>query len=492
MKAIHPYLFLSLLGLGAILSFALRLWAFQQASFATGWDSYFYLIQLKSLIEEGEMHSADWSLIYPLLWLMQSVISDYELTFNYCAALLAACFTLNAGLLTRKMTKNWALALLAVAFTLFSPHLTYFAAQYPKNLLGLSFFLLLIGQIPSLFGNPITIKQGLWCGSLLLLNLFGHRMTMVLGVVFLLMVLVIQKLPTKWLVMSLLGFLGIVLLGIFLPGVLSLADVSRFEHLLSTQPQWAIYSFWETFEASRISTAWLVELGIVGALWFALFLFVLMTFRKQVQKSSFIWLLLCLLLIFPFFKWSLDGIGYRLFLAYVLLMPFGLWLMLGNWKRFNSSYVALSLFVSCLGFLSISGYQPKKHDPPYALYRQLTKRSLRALAHSEIELLIAHKSLAEYFTFYSRIDVLPWLPEYPIEKEKLWRIATVLNANEFQYLVPTAQCHRLSSNYYLIREDQWQLFLSRLEEASGKEALTPFLTWKNPHQVRPFYLLKNK
>lgn len=130
----------------------LRLWSYSQTTFATGWDSYFYLIQIKSLATEGQMHSSDLSLIYPLMYGVHALVGDYELAFKVCAAALATAFGIATYHLVSKTTNSTILALLAIAYSTFSPHLSYFAAQYPKNLLGLILFILFVAQLPT-WGN---------------------------------------------------------------------------------------------------------------------------------------------------------------------------------------------------------------------------------------------------------------------------------------------------------------------------------------------------
>jgi len=72
----------------AALSALLRFWALDQTPFANGWDSYFYLVQLKSLEETGRMHSPEASLIYPYLRLFYWITGDYVLGIKTGVAVL--------------------------------------------------------------------------------------------------------------------------------------------------------------------------------------------------------------------------------------------------------------------------------------------------------------------------------------------------------------------------------------------------------------------
>lgn len=477
-----------------LLSLLLRFWAYQQTEFANGWDSYFYLIQLKAWNTEGQMHSSDLSLIYPLMLGVFQVVSDYELAFKACAALLAALFTWVTAIAVSKWSGKKQLGFLAGAFTVFSSHLTYFAGQYPKNLLGLVLFLLFAAYIPLFTKKATTKKDWIVCLSLLLLNIVGHRMTAVLSVCFLGLSLVLTKAHWKWIVGLGLGFVALLGIGLVLPGVLSVADWSRFAGFLTVHPQWAPYSFWQSFGWEKLSLLWWMEVMSLGVLGGAQLAWGIIHIQKTEHRIVLGWGVLGMCLIFPFFKWSLDGIGYRFFLAFVLLSPIGLWLWVDAYlkQRWPKWLWGIVIAFILLSGASMNSYRSALHDPPYKLYQVLTKRTFNYVSKEKLELVIAHKSLAEYFTFYSGVDALPWIPEYDIEKEKLWRIATDVNINALKYYLPDGEVYGISPAYVLIREHDWQQYLHLLKEEGRKEELSHINTWRNPHRIRPFYLLKNK
>jgi hypothetical protein len=69
------------------------------------------------------------------------------------------------------------------------------------------------------------------------------------------------------------------------------------------------------------------------------------------------------------------------------------------------------------------------------------------------ELVIAHHALAEYFTFTTDIDAMPWNPAYEIRPDQLWRIVTDIRLSEMGYYLSEneiAQVHKLSSRYFLL------------------------------------------
>ncbi len=89
----------------SVASFLLRLASLNQTPFANGWDSYFYLIQLQSLAEKGQMHSEEWTILYPLLCLL-NLIFDYVMATKVLSSLLAACFTTVLGLISYIKNKS--------------------------------------------------------------------------------------------------------------------------------------------------------------------------------------------------------------------------------------------------------------------------------------------------------------------------------------------------------------------------------------------------
>lgn len=488
-----------------LLSFGLRLCVFQETPYVTGWDGYFYLIQVQSLLETGAMHTTDSSLIYPFLLVWVKLIGDYVLAFKVVAALLSSVFVGLTCWLGWRFSKRWEVALLLGSWFVFSPHLTYFAAQYPKNLLGLIFFLGLM-LVLSFFEKSPRKYSILILFSMLILNYFGHRMTFVCSVGLLVAWSIFRWFNWKWWLGSLVVGVGFILTSSLFSGVLNLSDLDRFDGMFTLELQFAVWSFYQSFsEVNLLSFSWkfeifsnvilLVSAGLyIAKQWF------LGDYKEDTNIDvSFDWslfyanLLLVYGLLFPFFKWSLVGFSYRLVLVFFLITPI---VTIFIAKEFSKKIlIGLSFILVSSSFYSIQSYQPKKHDAPYLTYEKATKKTLQKIPATSIELLIAHNSLAEYFTFTTHIDALPWLPEYTIDSTQLWRIATDIRPNQLEYyLTPQQQklTHRLTVQYFLIREDVWQFFLKEVKKDNDIGLLNELQTWRNPHCIRPGFLLKLK
>jgi len=183
-----------------ILSFFLHLLLLLKTPFATGWDGYYYLIQVKSFLLEGQMHSPDAALFYPLLIFFTRLFSDALFALKFLSALIAAFF-IPAAYYTAKgflpasdsqRNNRFSPAILTACFFLFSPALFYLAAHFPKNLLGFLFLFLFVGGLARFhsdyFSGSFHLKKlllSLLIPFLCLIAAFlSHRLSAALAFVF--------------------------------------------------------------------------------------------------------------------------------------------------------------------------------------------------------------------------------------------------------------------------------------------------------------------
>jgi len=491
-KAVQKFLLQSLAL--SIASALLRFWAFNQTPFATGWDSYFYLVQVKSLEETGAMHSPEASLIYPYLQICYWFTGDYVVGMKAGVALLCGIFTL---LVCRRGTAFPFLG----AWSMFSPQLTYLAAQYPKNLLGLVLFLAFIRAL-----DWAVTKSRNWLilpVLLLIVNYFGHRMMFVLAVLYLLLWLLFRyknQIPRAAIKIGIalgVAFGLFLLAGQFFPGLAQVADLGRLSGTLSWQPQFAPWSFVQSFGLERIGGWWIFEIAMVIFWWLA----GIATWKsgRSVSNPALFWL--CGLLLFPFLEWSLTGLAWRMFLVFVLLLPLAFDFQ--NIPQKNARVLFLTLLV--FSIFSWKSYSPALHDPDYALFQKVTKRAIDHLSKSlelldspaptKPELFIAHNALAEYFTFTTGTDAMPWLPEYTIDSTKLWRIAAGVHGQTLRYFAGAEGALKikdLGGRYFLLPEYVWQSALKNARKEGDAYFLQTAESWLNPHRFRPAFLLKRK
>jgi hypothetical protein len=487
------------------LSGFVRYRAFNQTPYANGWDSYFYLIQVKAWVNTGHMHSPEASLIYPLmravLWCTEG---DYIGMYKWTAALLAAAFSALVLLLNQQKGSR-PMALLVAALLLFSPHLTYFAAQYPKNLLGI---VLLLAFVHSLRYFKFEKNQPRWYSVFqvvmpciwLIINYFGHRLTFGLCLLYGMVWAMFKTghlksvLTFKNTILAVSGLATVlVLLSYIAPGLLHLTDMARLQGVFSTRPQFAPWSFVQSFGWERLTAPWLLEIGATV---------VVLAMRSDGSAESKVWKIVAVVLLFPFLTWSLTGLAYRLFLVFGLLLPILVmqvrWNVVAIWLQVP---VATMLLISTLW--GIKGYQPALHDPNYAQFDHITQQvqqntDFSAVADTGTVLVIAHNALAEYFTFTTNIDAMPWLPEYTLPASNLWRIVADMNPQELRYFLHAADSTQvpviqaLGARYCLLREDHWQLIVQQARIEGDTALLTRAADWRNPSKQRPAYLLRRK
>lgn len=512
----------------ALASALLRYWALEQTPYANGWDSYFYLVQLKSLEETGRMHSPEAALIYPYLRFFYWLTGDYVSALKSGTALLAGAFTATMYWAARRSERGpsasfgpWVLT----AWSVYSPQLTYFAAQYPKNLLGLVLLLAFIGSLGRPVSGPAKTGRGWILPALLLATgYFGHRLTFALAVVYLIFWLAYkhqkalprQMFSPKNLLIA--CFALVVFLGAsrIFPGLFHFVDFGRLTGALHWPPQFAPYSFVAYFGEERISGWWLAELAVVVGCWlwvlccrvsFLSDRFSAIRVRLGMagtpiscmrpggssDPAMFPLLALCSLLLFPFLEWSFTGIAWRFFLVFVLLTPLlVIDFQFDKWRRSGLVFVVILL---CCSLFSWKSYHPKKHDPDYARFEAVTKRSLSALDEKKADLVIAHNAMAEFFTFTTGIDAMPWLPEYAVDSSRQWRLATGMRLQTLKYYAGPGNDTRVMAvgfQYYLLPEYVWQVALQRAKFEKDEVFLAETADWRNPSQLRPGWLLRRK
>ncbi len=450
----------------ALCSFGKTLWILNQTLFANGWDAYFYLDQIKYWYEHGQLHTSRTSFYYPFLIAIQYVTGNYVLTYKVGIAICSACITFAFGLFPYRLKEDKFLGLILAIYSISSLHLEYFAANFGKNYLGLVFLLFFL---LSMSYSKNLIPQLL----LLIACLFTHKLIGALAVLILGLFL-IRKLNSKYI--KIIVLTGIVFIT---AGTILLFNFERQPDFISYIPTFHLQAF--LIESNNLDLFHLVEIILL----FCFSFFILLYFLIKRNISSLFGLIAALLFIlinFPFLKWDLMGYSYRLF----ILLPFISILIFAEFKL--HLYVKIGLAMFAIMLLPFQGYNAKKQDPSYALYTHVANKTEKANVKSEV--IIAHKSLAEFVSFKLSTDVMPWIPEYKIKADVLWRITYGISKKEIEYYgFPGIEYHVLSSKYTLLREKDWQYIMTKIEKEDA-DLFLELNTWKNPNQVRPNYLKK--
>ena len=479
-----PFVGVALIGFFA--SFFIRFIALNQTLFANGWDTYFYLIQIQSLIDTGSMHSQEWTLLYPLLYVL-SLLFEYVIAIKLLASLLAAFFTLSVLLIAYQHSESILAVVFVISLTLFSPELTYFAAQWPKNLLGIDLLLFMF-----LF---LTKEHFKWALVFLVLGLFGHRLTAILGILLFSGWYLFSYFNAKIITLGFITIMTGLLIVNLLPGLFSIYDIQRLSNLFNTSLIISPLEFMHLLGSSKVPTYWQFELWVFYFQFILLGAYAIYTLiNKKVNKGQFLLFLLLLLLWLPMYKFTLDGAAYRFFhtgaLLALLIPVFSLKALLKT-KHSNMGLMILSSVYIFFSFFSYKNYSPLRHDPPYKLYSNLTKKvKSQWEGNAKPELIIAHKSLAEYITFTTRIDAMPWLPEYKVEEGVLYRIGYFPLKQLAKFYLGNRLIF-LKGNYGYLKETDWNYFLEQLKNNETEDVIEFHMDWKNPSRIRPSFLLKN-
>ena len=475
-----------------LFSFTIRLIALYQTPYANGWDGYYYIMQMYTFIENGAMRAPDYSIIYQYYIALFYLTQDYILAFKLGSSLLAAAFTITIFFIgcyivgyqnssEKKSSKAILTALIIASFSIFSPTLTYFTAQFPKNLLGIIFLLW--------FVYFINKKQVSGIILFFVLAFLTHRMSAGLAVI----VLIISLLKRKYFWISGIAVIVAIIGLSFLPGILHISDIERLKQEINIY--FPLYELINYFGIDRISTLWIIEL-ILSFIIFTYSAIMLIVRKLKGVKSSNIYIqliIILLILCLPLFKFENAGLGFRLYLGFnlisILLISSVVHHLPNKWLLFGS-FIVLSI-----SFCSYKSYNPEKLDPPYHDYFQVVNE-LKAKISAETKLVVAHQGLAQIIIIYSSNNATNWQPkEDKIKSTKIARIAANIPYYYYNKYLTKRQLHNvqhLYKNYYLLPEEIWQQFKDSVKHSGNSSLNERISNWYNPLDSKPQYLLKGR
>src|SRR6056297_651112 len=276
---------------------------FNQTPYANGWDGYHYIMQIQSIIQEGHLHVKDSSLIFPYLRQFNWLFNDLLLSYKVGIAVLSGLFSVASVKLASNFTKDfWTLTFIGI-WLIISPTLTFIASQFPKNLLGLFFFVLFLKYL---------FKCNYWLAVLFFIPLFlTHRMTAGLGVITGGIFLLFQmNKKTLFYVIPLAT--GATLAALFLPGIIHLSDLQRFSGSLFQSVYFPHYAFIQNIGPKNLHFFWIAEMIVLFLGFVYLGIQTFYSYYQKQPRKEFLFLLIPLLvLFFPFYSTVNDGIGYR-------------------------------------------------------------------------------------------------------------------------------------------------------------------------------------
>ncbi|MFP4013809.1 MAG: hypothetical protein ACLFVQ_06980 [Chitinispirillaceae bacterium] len=461
-----------------LLGFTFHYLSLTRTPFANGWDSYFYLLQIKSWFENGHLVSSRISVFYPVLIAFKWLTGNYILGVKVMTAFSAALVIPLSFWLVSSITKQKIPGLVTALLTLCSPHLFYFASQYPKNLVGYVFLLSML---------IFLVKQKYLPAILfVILSLLAHKLTgaMALAALFLFIghQIIFRHKKHKLLLW------GLIPVGALLciPKIFALHDFERQLGIFTAVPQSFAFMFFREFEG-LLTLLWKIE--IVAATLATAALAIMLLTRKATSYRLWVIPVLFLLLNFPFLRWDMNGFSFRFFLLAVLFGSSVCGIAVSLFPRLQKGALICTLLLAPAVLFTYKSYDPGLHDPPYAKYSLITDRLASSEVFSQAQLFIAHKGLAEYIKFTTDKDAMSWIPEYEMPPNTLWRVVAGVRPFRLRSFILPDTVYELGFDYSVVPETNWQLFLKDVQD-NHSDFHDDYTTWMNPSRVRPVFLQK--
>jgi len=463
-----------------VVGVAVNLLTVYQTAYANGWDGYYYVMQTHAWLAYGALQSPDTSLVYPYFILISYLLEDYVMAYKIGASILGGVLVGTTFLLAHEINSKRLIAVLIPSFLIFSPTMTYLVVQFPKNVLGLIFFVLMLR---ALYQRRFAVAA-----IMVLLSLLTHRMTGGLCLIISFSY-VLQWLNWRWIV----GGVVVVITVSLLPGILHISDLMRFEGQLSAAIQFAPLSVHTLFENS-INLWWDIELVIlsIALVFVTTSYFVDRDYSSADWLDKWAWPLLIFISIFPFFTVEYGSMGYRFFMiAPVVIVSYAVRKF--KWPK-PVVYLITAVLLGSSAF-SYKSYNPKVHDPPNRQYELIVDRLSANYSSAKFPLVIVHKSLAEIVIYKTEFDALNWAPPANISTSEVLRVVSNLDYIHFaKYLSEEEldEVRKLTLHYFAMSETVWNSFYEQVLEHNDEAILKRLERGGNPLEQRPYYLRKGK
>jgi len=468
-------------------------------SFATGFDGYYYALQVNCLIRHGELLNNDNSIVYFILRLFALAGGDPVFSNKIASVALTSLAALPLWLLSRKLTGSLSLAAAAALFFAFSYSQVYMSFEILKNGISLLFA---AGFLYSFFLLPESGAAKILAPLFFLLGFLTHKATagvlIVFAVVYFISLAFIERrtlrdrlTPRVLFVVAALS-LAIVLTVVFSLFTLRVVDLGN---LLAQFSARTVFSRFEMFANEVTDLKVKVELFLLHLLPLVFIPFLIKKRKDPAAGSREKAFLLSvffthLFLINPFLSFSWVSMSYRLILISVLFGAIELAVMLGmlfpaRRRRLGPVAAAAVMILSAAG---LPGMYTRFHTdryPPYAELAPAVQTLPKKLPPGSG--LIAHPGLSFFIWYEAGIYTEHFLPDdnagywrlvYGIGPVHFRRYRTDPDYEEPQTVLPP---------YFLVKEKIWRLFY---RDYQGKIGL--LASWQNPHEKRPPFVYRVK
>lgn len=484
----HPYLSLSL-----VLFSLLLFWQFSQDQFLRGPDAYYYALQADYWATTGSVKIPDNSVVHRIIGVLirTGVGAEAAVRIWICLSLLIL------GLLSSLMLRRGRHLISAslAGWLLLSPSLLFIAIEFP------SLFCMLIVWPVVVYCLAQPRQYTLFAILPALLAVFMHKAAIPLsGLICVLVLLENRKqlfLRRKLLFMLLGIAVGIAGLYFLKSDHFHWLDLHRLGDWQNPSP--GVVTL-----LGREAVPQAIKVELLGSM-LLLFIVIVAYWKQNPQQRWPVYYAIALVVPawIPFSSDEALGVGerYALFLPFLSMLSVLMLVSKQTSRQVADARPRPASFVPvlCVIFLFVSFWRlayshPEFLDPENGVYANVT----RQIAQEQIPMLIAHRGLNFYYKFKTRKESFPYEPESHWNKAHIWRLAYEVSADEFTYRLPEA-CQWKSGlikstsekGYFLIREDCWVEFRSRVREDEDQflyERVWHY--WRNPSQSRPDFLYR--
>ncbi|MBN1523385.1 MAG: glycosyltransferase family 39 protein [Spirochaetales bacterium] len=465
-----------LLILVTLVSAAAHLFMRFQTAWPNGLDGFFYAMEAKSFIQRGHLENPSFGPMYYISGVAGFLAGDVFAGVKLAAAVCTSLLMPGMYFFCRQFFSRQ-LSLLGALLTALSPSLFTMSINYLNNIFGLvcflffSFFLL---QFRRKKNWQYLIPAMVFSAGAILGHLSTGLYALAFGGVLVYDSYLKKKNKNVWLAAILVGVM------VCIAGGLLVTQWERFRGVFACIPSFPVFSqtFWFQLPAGVV-----IEMTLLMAISFAA---VIVWFAIEKRFSFFP--LLAFVFYFPFWDLTRLDMGYRLLLSATPAGIFAVVFLIHKMKIERLVRNRLAVFGLCfctpLIFLSMQVYTPQT-DPPYEYYHDTVK----GIELPDDSLLIAHLGLNHVYTYYNNFqDALNYLPDFPVVKEKLWRLAYGVSFSlldkQFPEAVETGCIKKINADYLLIREDYWRQYLES-EDPMTRKSLE---NWFNPSYKRPGFI----
>ncbi|MBE7412842.1 MAG: hypothetical protein L6Q54_01495 [Leptospiraceae bacterium] len=446
-----------------------------ESKYAFGLDGYYYVVQVRSYIENGKFLIPDFSLVFYFFVFLSKFGNDIVFTNKLGISLILSFIAVPSYLLGKKISNRTGGIFLSV-FIISNTLIFYFAIEYLKNLLGIMFMLFFLNEYFSILKNKmhsfIAIKLFLFASF----SLLSHKLTGALCI-FLLFVLFLYYFRKISFLFKIIGFILIffIFLIVYQNLIFHFLDLDRFNNFDLEHLQISARSYWR--EIQPCSTFYSVEIFVYAVI--PIFSILLWFYSNGYERRIlFIAIFLYYLFNIPFLKFIEKDAAFRLYI--VNFIPSGIVLLLGI-KRLPNTIILM--FSVCI-FLYIIPSRNFHNNRTKINYSELEK-IVPKIAVPSNALLIAHPGFDYFYHYTTKKEVFRFLPEVEYKEKPIYRIVFGLS---YDYVnkknLYSKDINILNSEYSLMKEESWK----KIHNSMPKNMYNSYNNWRNPYLHRPNFL----